>query len=329
MTDRDVSAGPITPRGMEIRPPDIAPHADGNAGVPYVHRFRAPAPGPHVLVTAIVHGNEPCGAIVLDHALRTGLRPRRGTLTLAFCNVEAYRRFDPQQPARARFVDEDFNRLWSDAILDGPLNTPGTSSELRRAREIRPFVRAADLLLDLHSMQSPAAALTLSGPLERGRDLARAVGVPAVVVADPGHASGPRMRDYGGFADPNGTRNALLVECGQHWRAASVETAFQVFYAFLRTAGILDAADIAGQVPTRPPVQRFYDVTDVITVRTDAFRFVRPLATHDVVPVAGTEIAVDGDIPIATPYDDCLIVMPSQRPIRGATAVRLAREIVL
>jgi hypothetical protein len=33
---------------------------------------------------------------------------------------------------------------------------PRDSAELRRARELQPFVDAADLLLDIHSMPSPA-----------------------------------------------------------------------------------------------------------------------------------------------------------------------------
>jgi hypothetical protein len=38
-----------------------------------------------------------------------------------------------------------------------------------------------------------------------------------------------------------------------------------------------------------------------------------------------TVIAVDGETPIRTPHDNCLLVMPSLRPSRGHTAVRLAR----
>ncbi len=38
-----------------------------------------------------------------------------------------------------------------------------------------------------------------------------------------------------------------------------------------------------------------------------------------------TLIALDGNTEIRTPHDDCLLVMPSLRPSRGHTAVRLAR----
>ncbi len=50
----------------------------------------------------------------------------------------------------SRFIDEDFNRVWDKDTLDGPRQ----SSELARARAMRPVFDSADLLLDIHSMQS-------------------------------------------------------------------------------------------------------------------------------------------------------------------------------
>jgi hypothetical protein len=46
-----------------------------------------------------------------------------------------------------------------------------------------------------------------------------------------------------------------------------------------------------------------------------------------VVPRAGTVIATDGPKPIRTPYDDCVLVMPTATPRRGQTAVRLGRFV--
>ena len=57
-------------------------------GIPYVWTFVGPAAGPHVLVQALTHGNEVCGAIALDWLLGTGFRPERGTLSVAFKGVE-------------------------------------------------------------------------------------------------------------------------------------------------------------------------------------------------------------------------------------------------
>ena len=201
---------------VELTPPDIEPYRAGNTGVEYVTRFEATEPGPHVLVCALTHGNEICGAIALDRLLRAGVRPRRGTLTLAFDNVAAYREFDPRYPIASRYVDEDFNRLWAPATLDGARR----SVELERARALRPIVDAADFLLDLHSMQYATAPLMLAGLLPRSRELARRVGIPELIMCDAGHAAGPRMRDYGGFGDPASAKTALLIECASIGSAA-------------------------------------------------------------------------------------------------------------
>jgi len=80
-------------------------------------------------------------------------------------------------------------------------------------------------------------------------------------------------------------------------------------------------------LPPRPPraQPRFAEVTTVVTAATANFAFVRPFRGGDVIAERNTLIAVDGEAEVRTPHDDCLLVMPSLRPSRGHTAVRLAR----
>jgi predicted deacylase len=59
-------------RPIELSPPDIAPYRNGNTGVDYVHVFDSGVPGPNVMIQALTHGNEFCGAIAL-----TGFFPRK------------------------------------------------------------------------------------------------------------------------------------------------------------------------------------------------------------------------------------------------------------
>lgn len=314
-----------TPAGtaVEIEAPDISFLRDGNTGLPYVNVWDSGTAGPHVMITGLVHGNELCGAHAIAYLVEHGIRPRRGKLSLAFCNVEAYRRFDPQNPTASRYVDEDFNRLWSPAVLDGER----TSVELRRARELRPYVETVDILLDVHSMQTSAQALVLAGPLEKGLALARKVGVPELVVIDEGHAAGRRMRDYGGFGDPASPKNALLVECGQHWMRRTADVAIESVLRFLIATGTIDAADGAIYLAARPqpPRQRVIEVTEAVTVSTPEFAFVDDYVGLEVIPAAGTTIAHDGAAEVRTPYDNCVLIMPSKRLVPGQTAVRLGR----
>ena len=60
---------------VEVRFPEIERWAPGNIGIPYVWSFDGPRPGPHAVVQGLTHGNEVCGAIAVDWALRRALRP--------------------------------------------------------------------------------------------------------------------------------------------------------------------------------------------------------------------------------------------------------------
>ena len=298
---------------VDLAAPDISPWLEGNTGVPGFTTFDSGQPGPHVVVTAVMHGNELAGAIVLDAMLREGISPVRGRLTLGFANLDAFARFDPAHPTASRFVDEDLNRLWDAALLDGPRR----SSELDRGRAMRPLIDSADVLLDLHSMLWPSDPLILSGPTAKGRALGQAIGEPALVVADHGHVSGPRLIDYLPFTGP-GASAAVLVEAGQHWEAKTVDCARACLRGLLDATGLVPAPRARGQV-------RLAEVTVAVTAATAAFSFVRPFRGGEVIPERNTLIALDGTAEIRTPHDECMLVMPSLRPSRGHTAVRLAR----
>lgn len=309
------------PPAVELTPPDISPYKAGNTGLDYVTTFDSGKPGPHVVVNGLTHGNEICGAIAVDHLFRAGFRPARGRLTLALANVAAFGNFDAAAPSASRFVDEDFNRLWDETILDGPRH----SAELARARQFRPLVESADLMLDIHSMQQATAPLMLAGLTDKALELARQVGVPALIVRDKGHAAGRRMRDYGGFADERSPKNALLVECGQHWERRAATVAIDTAERFLAVAGILDAARAAAILARPAPAQRVITVTEAVTISGEDFRFTGDYRGLEIIPAAGTVIAREGPREIRTPYDDCILIMPSRRLVRGQTAVRLGR----
>lgn len=321
-----MSSGPGDPatathETVELTPPDITPYRRGNLDVPYAHRFDSGRAGPRILVCALMHGNEICGAIALDRLLRAGVRLRRGTLTLLFANVAAYAAFDPANPSASRFVDEDMNRLWGNRLPEGD----GESAERARVAEIRPLIEAADLVLDLHSMQTGERPLLLAGPSAKGRAFARAIDSPGVVVSDGGHPGGVRMRDCGSFNDPASPRNALLVECGPHWRATTAVAATDTVWRFLRHAGIVTEESAAPHLLPGASPERWVEVTDRFVPETSAALFTGEFQGLEVIPEAGTVIAFDGATQIRTPYENCVLIMPTQRPARGQTAVRLGR----
>lgn len=331
---------------QEISPPDLTPWQAGNCGIPGFISLDSGQPGPHICVTALTHGNEFAGAIVLDQLLRAGVAPRHGRLTLGFVNLAAFARFDPAQPTVSRFVDEDFNRIWDPDLLDGARR----SCELDRARQIRPLIDSVDIMVDLHSMLWPSEPLILCGGTAQGRAVAVSLGVPELVIADHGHLSGLRLIDYPHFADPEaglgadrgqgadsgrgdgqgaawgGQRPAaILIESGQHWEAATVATTGAAVVALLRQHARPLPEGLFPEPPAgRKPV-RIAEVTNVVTAATAEFAFTAAFHGGEIIARRDTLIATDGAAEVRTPYDDCLLVMPSLRPSRGHTAVRLAR----
>ena len=81
----------------------------------------------------------------------------------------------------------------------------------------------------------------------------------------------------------------------------------------------------------RPPrlPQRFVQVTHAVTIKSERFDFTQRWTGMETIERAGTVIGHDGDEPVSTPYDQCILVMPA--PLRyvrpGLTAVRLGRVI--
>ena len=310
----------LDPRGLPW--PDVDVFGRGNSGIDYIHRFEGAAPGPHVMITAIVHGNEVTGAIGLDWLLRQGPEPARGTLSLGFMNVAAYKAIDYERPYDNRFVDEDFNRLWTAETLDGQR----TSVELTRARDVRPYIDTVDHLLDLHSMSMSPDAVSMAGPLDKGRRLAERIGIPDTVIMDRGHAAGRRMRDYAAFGDPEHDNAAVLIETGHHFDPAGGVLAKHAIWRFLEifemTGGVAPPDE---PCPGAAADQRVIEVSGPYTVKTDAFRYAAAYEGLEVIASKDEIIGYDGDEPVRPPYDDCVLVMPKRDPKAGETAVRFGR----
>jgi predicted deacylase len=329
-----VSTNPM-PKPFELQPPDISAWRAGNTGVEGVWRFDSGQPGRQVLVTSLVHGNELCGAWALKDLLQHGLRPRRGSLTVAFANLAAFDRFDPLDTDTSRFVGTDMNRLWGNM----PWLDNGTTkcSEHTRVLQLLPFVKQADWLLDLHSMHQGGPPLGLVGPLPHHAQQALQLGAPTLLVADAGHAAGCRLRDHGrwgavaeGAADA--AAFALLVECGWHGAQSAHGVALDMLHRFLTASGCVDAADMPSSwlIESHATPQRLLQVTHAITVAAGpAPQFAQAWAGGQVVEKAGTLLGHNGGQPFVTPYDHCVLVMPTLvHATAGSTLVRLAREVV-
>jgi hypothetical protein len=244
---------------------------------------------------------------------------------LGFVNHLAYSNFDPENPGLSRFVDEDFNRVWTEDRLEGLEVT----AELRRARELRPVFDTVDLLLDIHSMGTYSKPLMICNGLKKERDFTRDVNFPAHIMCGSGHIIGKRLIEYTPFNDDMNNKVALLVEAGQHWAAGTEIAALDTALHFLRASGIVGLEFVDGHLSEQgrnPATAEMWDVTDGITAVTDDFKFVEAFVGMEIISDAGTVIANDGDLEIKTPYNDCLLMMPNHRPGAGVRKLRLCRR---
>lgn len=302
---------------FELLPRDLQPYRRGNTGIDWVHRFDSGRPGPHVLVNALTHGNEFCGMVAATHLLDEGVRPRVGTLTVSFANVAAYESFDTARPFDSRQLVHNLNRIWSEAWLDGAEDSP----ELRRARELRPVVAAADHILDLHSTAQDVEPFWVYPKFERNSAAALAIAQPATHLVMPqGLGSGTPLIQHGrhGQADHHGV--ALVAECGQHFKRASGERAIAVTLDFLAHFGLIEP-----RTPAARPQRRF-ELLQTWVVRTPDFRFARPLVGFETF-AEGELIASDGEHEVRAPCPDCTVLMPTRQPIVGREGVYLARPM--
>jgi hypothetical protein len=199
---------------------------------------------------------------------------------------------------------------------------------------LAPWVQKADWVLDLHSMHEPGAPLLLTGVQPRNLQLARLLANPVHIVVDAGHKDGVRMRDYGrlGLSDEEapGTRS-LLIECGFHGDLASRDVARDLCIRFLDVSGVRSASALQAALPgwrqADAQQQWALEVTGPVVARSEKFRFTEPFKGLECIPKAGTVIGDNDGEPVTTPYDDCVLVMPSVRQARaGVTVVRFARR---
>ena len=110
---------------VELEAVDITPYKAGNTGIDYVTTFDSGKPGPHVAVTAVVHGNELCGAIAVynDTGRPAGpgnylnLISRRGRME-GFITLDYWDRFDECFTQLKTWAAEGKLR-WREELVDG------------------------------------------------------------------------------------------------------------------------------------------------------------------------------------------------------------------
>ena len=80
-----------------------------------------------------------------------------------------------------------------------------------------------------------------------------------------------------------------------------------------------------GPTEAEMPEQVFVEVSGPYTVQTDHFEYAENYEGMEIIHEAGTVIGFDGETPVKTPYDDCVLVMPSLNIKKGFSALRYGK----
>ena len=193
-----------------------------------VLQFRSLRPGPRLIVTGAVHGNEVCGTRAIREvasAFASGKRRlSRGVVTfIPICNPVAYAK-------GLREGDRNLNRDFRPTVYP-------ESAEDRIVNHLAPLLAGHDVLLDLHSFASRGEPFVFVGPRDNDGELepfrhereeaalALAAGPDRIVYGWlQTYADGVIRRAAGSVAYGIGTTEymrhrggyAITVECGQH-----------------------------------------------------------------------------------------------------------------
>ncbi|WP_137010070.1 succinylglutamate desuccinylase/aspartoacylase domain-containing protein [Aquitalea aquatilis] len=306
--------------------------------------YTAPDTGPRLIVLGAVHGNETCGSAGIRRIqaeLEQGqLLLQRGSLTLVpVVNTLAYQRGQ-------RGADRNLNRNLAPVVAPQDF-------EDHVANWLCPLLASHEVLLDLHSFQSPGQAFVFIGPRDNQNSLeafahaaqeealAARLGVGRLVdgwlstyalgvqrrLALFGHSENRQLQlnidaRYGmgttEFMRANGGW-ALTLECGQHLDPAAPEVAYQAIRNTLAHLGM-----VAGPAPAAQAAMETLSLYEVVDKLHDDDCFSRAFASFD--PIGKGELIGrrhDGSPVLA--LDDGCIVFPNPAAQTGQEWFYLAR----
>ena len=303
--------------------------------------YASPEPGPRLIVTGAVHGNETCGAEgirrVLAEIASGALRIVRGTLTLVpVTNPLAYAK-------RQRNGERNLNRNFA------PTREP-RDFEDRVVNWLAPLLQRHEVLLDLHSTRAATQPFATFGPLDnegalepfrhsaKERAFARALGVTRFVEGWLAtYARGVERRAKAGYggplnSDPKygvGTTEymrsvggcAVTLECGQHDDPRSVDVAHRAIHNALAHLGMSEDPP--------PPPARDYELLclrEVIDRLDPGDRFAREWSSFDPLR-AGEVIGHRHDGTALTADRDGWIVFPDRTAQPGNEWFYLAEGV--
>jgi predicted deacylase len=214
--------------------------------------YVATEPGPALLITGAVHGNEKCGTVAINQALADidggKLSITRGKVTFVpICNPRAYEE-------DKRYIERNLNRYLV------PMEKPDTY-EAKLGNILCPIFADCEALLDIHSYTIGGEPfISYEGRNEKERAFAAALGAPTVLTGwvEVYNAMG-RGREISKEESTGGPQYArrhgaiaVTLECGQHNDSKAPKVAYQGILNALRHFNMVEGAKAATATPPPP-----------------------------------------------------------------------------
>lgn len=282
-----------------------------------VARVVGSRPGPTLVVTGGVHGNEPAGLEAARRVLAE-LDPARvrGRVVAVAGNITAL-------DQRRRYVDRDLNRKWEPATIEA-LRRSGPSGRVAEEHDqhelLTLFGELAEdavgpmVFLDLHTTSGESPPFICVADTLANRELAMALPIPIILGLEEvidGSMIG-WLCDQGHLG--------VAIEGGRHDDPQSVDRHASAIWLVLVAAGLVDRADVpdfdAHHARVAAATREFPPVLEIRhrQVTRDGDGFVMDPGWKSFQPVeAGTVVARDAEGAIPAPRTG-LMLMPRYQP---------------
>ncbi len=230
----------------------------------------AEQPGPKLLITGAIHGNETCGPVAINRVLKEidegKLKITCGQVTFVpVCNPRAY-------AENVRFIERNLNRYLV------PMAKPDTY-EAQLGNILCPMLADCDVLLDIHSTPSGGKPYVFVGPHNpKEYAFAASLGTRWLMTGwEETYANTGRKTETTADVDEGiGTEQvvrmrgkiAALIECGDHNDQAAFEVAYQAIHNALTYLQMTD------EKPS-PVLQSHLITMSQVYYRTDAGEMTR------------------------------------------------------
>ena len=257
-------------------------------------------PGKNIVVLAGVHGNESFGCNVLDNLIPK-LKIDSGKVVFIYANLEAIKQ-------NKRYIDYNLNRCF----LKPQPSKIKNALEGKTSREIIPYLKKADLMLDIHaSTIKNSVAFIICEP----HSFSLAKYLPFDIICSNFDKFEPGGTDY--YMNLQG-KIGICIECGYAKDPKSKERGEKALINFLRKVGSIK------EKPMLNKNQKFYQLIDLYKNKNGPFKKSRYFADFEKLKEK-TVIGYDEKKPIYANKGDVILFVHSFENI-GGECFLIARE---